>query len=210
MRWILLSLISINLISCSLFDRSNMDLFSNINDTSLKSWYPMKDKDYVESLLELGYDNPESLSESQQARVNTKMKLKFQERQLQSSAEKEQYYKYQSLMTSDRARLEFLKLNSYQEREAWIQRNSLSNINYSSEVQAAIENNDIVIGMPKQAVIESWGEPDSKDIAGDPVYGNERWKYIQYSSTPEGYILEERYIYFENSRIRSWRTMASN
>ena len=210
MRWILLSLIAGLQISCSIFTRHEALDFGSGSENIMNAWYPMKDKDYIDSLLELGINDPNQLTPSQEYRLNQKMSLKNKERSLQSSLEKEQYYKYQSFMQNDKQRLDFLKQASYQEREIWARNNNLNSSNYSPDVKNAIDNNDIIADMPKQAVLESWGEPDAKDTAGDPLYGNERWKYIQYSSTPDGYILEQRYIYFENSKVKSWVTEASN
>ena len=58
--------------------------------------------------------------------------------------------------------------------------------------------------MSKRAVQESWGEPERIEVAGNPTYGNERWKYSTYVSSTEGFNEEERMIYFEGGRVVGW------
>ncbi|MEK6556591.1 MAG: hypothetical protein AABZ31_15180, partial [Bdellovibrionota bacterium] len=69
-----------------------------------------------------------------------------------------------------------------------------------------IENNDIARGMSRNAVIQSWGNPDMEEFAGNPVYGNERWVYNKQVSTDQGYKQERRLIYFEAGRVVGWET----
>ena len=49
--------------------------------------------------------------------------------------------------------------------------------------QRLIDNKDITLGMNQKAVLESWGEPEIVEVAGNPVYGNERWKYSKFVSS---------------------------
>ncbi len=62
-------------------------------------------------------------------------------------------------------------------------------------VRKTIESNDIALGMNQKAVTESWGDPDAVEVAGDPVYGFERWKYNRYVSGNDGYQKEMRIVY---------------
>lgn len=75
---------------------------------------------------------------------------------------------------------------------------------YSDAVEELIENRDIVVGMTKKAVSQSWGDPDLVEVAGNPLYGNERWQYKTYVSSSEGYKKELRVIYFEAGRVAGW------
>ena len=51
---------------------------------------------------------------------------------------------------------------------------------------------------------KSWGLPDSVEVAGNPIYGNERWRYKRYTPSPEGYRLQSRIIYFESGKVAGW------
>jgi hypothetical protein len=37
------------------------------------------------------------------------------------------------------------------------------------------------------------------------MYGNERWTYIQYNSTAEGFQKEERVVIFESGKVAGWK-----
>jgi hypothetical protein len=69
-----------------------------------------------------------------------------------------------------------------------------------------IEKNDVSVGMSQKAVTESWGDPDLVEVAGDPIYGNERWRYSRYISSNDGYNKQVRVIYFESGRVVGWET----
>lgn len=66
----------------------------------------------------------------------------------------------------------------------------------SKAIQWAIENQELIIGMPKYAVQKSWGYPVRIDVAGDPSMENERWAYNRYG--------EIRYVYFEQGQVKGW------
>jgi hypothetical protein len=63
---------------------------------------------------------------------------------------------------------------------------------------------DIVVGMPNDIVRRSWGSPDSIDVAGNPLYGNERWRYKRQMPSSEGYRLQSRIVYFEAGKVVGW------
>ncbi len=68
-----------------------------------------------------------------------------------------------------------------------------------SPVAIAIRNNDIVVGMNRSEVVESWGEPTVREIAGSGRNGHERWMY------GSRYSLEgERYLIFESVQVVGW------
>ncbi len=74
------------------------------------------------------------------------------------------------------------------------------------EYASIIQDRDIVVGMDKDSVRESWGEPRSIDISGHPSRQNERWTYIDYLATPEGFQPQQRTLYFEQGELIGWRT----
>ncbi len=58
--------------------------------------------------------------------------------------------------------------------------------------------------MPAELVRRSWGSPDNVDVAGNPLYGNERWRFKRYSPSPEGYRLQSKLVYFEGGKVVGW------
>jgi hypothetical protein len=146
------------------------------------------------------------LSENERTLVETRIRLKRQERRLSSRREKKQYFDLRSALRSDRERLAFLSLPTYEARERWASARGLktSEESDSDDMTKAIESNDIALGMSSKAVTESWGDPDAVEVAGDPVYGFERWKYNRYVSGDEGYQKELRIVYFEGGRVVGW------
>ena len=55
---------------------------------------------------------------------------------------------------------------------------------------------DVVLGMTMEKVIESWGTPERRDIAGDPKYRNERWSFRKNGAV--------RHVYFEAGLVQGW------
>lgn len=69
-----------------------------------------------------------------------------------------------------------------------------------------MESSDIAIGMEKEDVRGSWGEPDHKWNSGNINLENEKWQYSVPIATPEGYHIEQRVVYFEGGRVIGWET----
>lgn len=69
----------------------------------------------------------------------------------------------------------------------------------SAKVETAIVANDVVLGMTKQQVVNSWGEPTYIEYAGDSQHGNERWIY-----GPRYQLDSERVIIFEQGKVAGW------
>jgi outer membrane protein assembly factor BamE (lipoprotein component of BamABCDE complex) len=109
-------------------------------------------------------------------------------------------------MRSDADRLQFLALDNFDERNQWLTSHGVygSDTPNKPEIQALIEINDITVGMTKQAVRDSWGEPELVEVAGNPLYGNERWGYSEQLPSSEGFQSEKRIVYFEGGRVIGW------
>ena len=60
--------------------------------------------------------------------------------------------------------------------------------------------------MQKEDVKESWGDPDTVEIAGHPRLENERWRFSVPVTTPEGYQIEERLVIFEAGKVVGWQS----
>lgn len=152
------------------------------------------------------YDTSDDLSEN--AAIDRRMFLNKAERNLVGRREREQYFKNKPYMRSDADRLEFLSLGSFEERQRWLDAKgvSISAANSSPGIRYLIDTNDITVGMTKQAVRESWGEPDLIEAAGNPLYGNERWSYTEQTSSTDGYQTQKRLVYFDSGRVSGWES----
>jgi hypothetical protein len=130
------------------------------------------------------------------------------EKTLEGKREREQYFKNKPYMRNDGDRLDFLALDSFESRQRWLNSKGISPTSnrFSNEHQYLIDTNDITLGMTKQAVRESWGEPELVEVAGNPMYGNERWHYTEQASSTEGYQTQRRMVYFDAGRVSGWES----
>ena len=60
----------------------------------------------------------------------------------------------------------------------------------------AVKVNSIAIGMSKNNIIGSWGQPSRVDVAGNPVNQNERWSYYESGKV--------RQVFFESGKVEGW------
>lgn len=146
-----------------------------------------------------------ALNEKEVTNLEERMRLKRLEAKLISKRDKQQYYNVRSALRNDRERVYFLSIPTYDARERWAQARGLGAAEvYSDELAGMIEANDIALGMSQKAVTESWGDPDAVEVAGNRIYGYERWKYNRYVSGNDGYQKELRIVYFEGGRVVGW------
>lgn len=126
---------------------------------------------------------------------------------LRTPEEKRQYVRYRPYL-SEAERIEFLQLPDVYSRERWIQNRGygFSSERHSRNIASLIEQNDIALGMGKEAVRESWGDPDYIEVSGNPKFENERWRFSLPVQTSDGYHIEERLVYFENGRVVGWQS----
>lgn len=84
--------------------------------------------------------------------------------------------------------------------EAKAETRELASVNREeSRLRRAIDSRDVVLGMTRQHVMESWGEPVQREVAGRGRTGNERWTYgTRYS------LDGSRTVIFENGRVAGW------
>lgn len=162
----------------------------------------------TEAREELGLQG-RPMSDPERMAVEGRVRLKRLEARLANRREKKQYYGLRSSLANDRERIYFLSLPTFEARERWAANRGLGGGNAGDErpeeVAKTIESNDIALGMNPKAVLESWGDPDAVETAGNPLYGYERWKYNRYvSSGGEGYQKELRIVYFEGGRVTGW------
>ena len=146
-----------------------------------------------------------SLSPKESADYQNQSEKKNLEANLLTPEEKKQYLRYKPYL-NEAEKIEFLSLDDVFARERWIQSRGLgfSAERYNRNVASLIEENDIALGMQKEAVRDSWGDPAYVEVSGNPKFENERWKFSLPVQTPEGYQMEERLVYFENGRVVGW------
>jgi hypothetical protein len=135
-------------------------------------------------------------------------KINYLEKRLKSRSEKEHYSRVLPWFESDDERLEYLLLIDLERKEAWTQNKSIWNRSGSPTEQSLtlIKNQDIAMGMPREYVKRSWGEPQNVDVSGDPLFLNERWKYMKQVSSTQGYRQEKKVVYFEGGKVVGWST----
>lgn len=205
---LLLTVMTVGLSACAILNRDPRSGYAYDEVTSTGSLDLYQEKQaHVEADAreELGYGS-RPLSDAERDSIETRIRLKRMESRLATKREKKQYYNVRSALRSDRERAYFLSLPTYEARDRWAQTRGLGNQEetYSDDVAKTIESNDIALGMSQKAVMQSWGDPDAVETAGNPIYGYERWKYNRYVTGNEGYQKEMRVVYFEGGRVVGW------
>jgi hypothetical protein len=157
---------------------------------------------------ELGYTPGTTLSEPQLQAIEDRRRLRNLERRLDSQKEKEQYSKILPWLKTDQERIEFLSIPTIEGRQAWVQQKEIWRRSQSPDphLKEALDENDIAVGMPQDFVRKAWGDPQDKQVSGNPLYKNEKWRYTRYVSSSEGYKKETRNVYFEAGKVVGWET----
>lgn len=152
------------------------------------------------------YREKPSVRDAKYDTLQTKTQIKKLENAIRTKKELEQYSKVLPLLKNDEERLEFLQEEGYEARNRWLnQRSVLARTNkIQDEMRELIDAQDIAVGMPQNLVKKSWGDPENIEVSGNPQFRNERWKYTKYISTPDGYKLERKMVYFEAGKVVGW------
>ncbi len=203
----LIVLLTLVCTGCSLMKRSPRSEYYDDPYEHTIEQRPRTERDlaYVRSADELGYEGIQKLSPNQDLRVKMRAKLRIMENRLITTAEKKQYYSNKAYMKNDYQRIQFLALPPSQ-RQAFLENQGILKKDYRSEWNEAIEKNDVVPYMSREAVLESWGQPQKRQVAGNPVYGNEKWVYEDFGSDETGFLKKEKVLFFENGILTSWET----
>lgn len=137
-----------------------------------------------------------------------KQRINYLEKKLTIKSEKEHYSRILPWFENDEERLEYLLLPNLERKETWSNEHYIWQRSGSPSDQTVnlIKNQDIAVGMPREYVRKSWGEPNAVDISGDPLFLNERWRYNKYISSSQGYHQEKKTIYFEGGKVVGWST----
>ena len=204
-------LFALGLSACAGLARDPRSGYSDINTPVYRaSDFYEERRVYEENSVreEFGWGADRLLSDNERSALEGRLRLRRLESKLESQREKRQYYQLKGLMRSDAERIAFLNIPSVDARERWARNRGLvaNEEIHNDDIANVIEKNDVAMGMSQRAVTESWGDPDLVEVAGDPVYGNERWRYSRYISSTDGYQKETRVIYFEAGRVVGWET----
>ncbi|MFN7729645.1 MAG: hypothetical protein ACK5P7_10855 [Bdellovibrio sp.] len=165
---------------------------------------------------ESGYSNrlsPHQLKRSQtissredSRSIEKKTRLKQLENSISTKKELEQYSRVLPYLKDEDERIYFLSMPGYEARQKWLKDENINSrtLQAGETYKELIEAQDIGLGMTQNWVRKSWGEPDNIEVSGNPQFRNERWKYNKYVSTPDGYKLEKKIVYFEGGRVVGW------
>lgn len=165
-----------------------------------------QDHEYNLAKNQIGLGNKAQLTETEHARVLQQLRLQKLESQLVTKRQKKLYYDNKPYM-SQQQMLEYLSLNSEAQRKSYLTSQNIhapKMENYPTELTELIEGNELALGMTKDMVKQSWGEPDTVEYAGNPIYQNEKWSYRTTSPSLNGYVHENRVIIFESGRVAGW------
>ena len=214
MKWISLLLVGL-MFSCANFQRHENSGYYNARELrglEVSGIYNSKAEKETSARTvaarELGISSTKGLTASQTAKVAQRATINKLEGNLRSNAERAQYYQTMHLFRDDRDRLAFLSLPSMAERERWVEANQLKKIaNQLSEAEKLlVQDNDIAMGMSQKAVRESWGDPSRVETSGAEIYRNEKWTFNMEIPTPNGYVPQQRIVFFEAGRVVGWQS----
>lgn len=167
----------------------------------------LSDKDLEKYAYELGLDPKKGFNEAERKDVLNRRKLRQLERRLDSSRERLNYSKVLPYLSTDQEKIDYLTIPSLEGRQSWANRNKIwGREKTNPDLVAVADAKDIAVGMSQELVRQSWGEPNLVEQSGNPVYKNERWKYVRELPTLNGYKRQKRYVYFEAGRVVGWET----
>lgn len=195
--------------SCTHISRSPESGYSaNLGNSSSNSSFLLGTRDLQSQkiLAELGMSNDDLMTTEGQLKFQQAIAIKNLESQLLDEREKRQYFQNIPWFKDTQEQLEFLKQNGYYARQTWLRKKGVGKrpIEIDKNTEELIAAKDIALGMPLDLVRKSWGAPDYVEVAGNAMYGNQRWRYKRYTPSSDGYHLQSRIIYFESGKVAGW------
>lgn len=144
---------------------------------------------------------PASMDDLEESRATRYLRNELRALEAGQSEEALEFYdkhKHQLATTSEK--IYFLKLPVRERREYLLTRGFIEEpkvpLYTEREKSFALRKQDILLGMTKNDVMESWGKPVRVEIAGNPRNENERWLYKMNGAS--------KYIYFESGQVEGW------
>jgi hypothetical protein len=212
-RIVLCLIMALGLSACSSLQRSTESGYADGSTVTYDAplEYQTERQQYLDqqALIDLGLPPNTPIDEQTAALIDDHIEVSRLEKQLVTAKEKKQYYALKGFMKDDKERIRFLELPGTEVREQWARANGIDRREdlLTSSAAPLIEKKDIALGMTHKAVQESWGDPEAVEISGDPLFGNERWRYTHYTSGPSGYAKQQRIVYFKSGRVVGWETL---
>ena len=214
---ILGSLVVMTLSSCGLYqlktaDRAELtpetDRVTVNREGSIKKYTGIiPEHDLKKYAFELGFNPDNELSEEERTQILARYKVRSMERTLDTEKERLHYSKVLPYLTNDQEKVDYLSNPTIEGRQAWVIRNKIwSRAKSDKDFLEVVESQDLTLGMNQELVKKSWGEPESIEHSGNPLYRNEKWRYIRDVPSPNGYKRERRYVFFEGGRVVGWET----
>lgn len=203
-----------NLLSCAQFiktaDRADVQTQqmdqANQKPTIIHST-DLSPSEFEKYAYELGYNPKTPLTTTETELVKNRAQLRKMERAIQTEKEQMHYAKILPLLQTDKEKIEYLLLPTIESRLAWANRNKIWNRSKPDPKMLDVsDKQDIAVGMTAQLVRRAWGEPESVETSGNPIYRNERWKYVKDVPTTSGYKRERRFVFFESGKVVGWET----
>lgn len=144
---------------------------------------------------------PASLEDQKMDRMSRSLRMELRELEVTQSEENSQFYQlYKERLGSVSERIYFLKLPSWERKDYLMSRGIIEEPKpepfNALQRSVAVQKNDILFGMTKNDVINSWGNPARVEVAGNPRNENERWLYQINGAS--------KYIYFEAGQVHGW------
>lgn len=207
----LLVILPLALGACAQFQRSMNSGYGSRNPKVINTYSSTEtlrsNSDTTRVAYEMGF-NPNNMSADEAHQVQQRIQLRDLEKSRDSRQAKEQYSKVLPWLKDDAEKIELLTIPSLEGRQSWINRN---NIWSRARVPVArmkelIDSQDIAVGMPMEYVRRAWEDPLAVETSGNPIYKNERWKYMRNVPGSDGFHQQKRFVYFEGGRVVGWDT----
>ena len=157
--------------------------------------------------FELGFNPDNELSDEERSQILSRYKVRALERTLDSDKERQHYSKVLPYLLSDQEKVDYLSYPTIEGRQAWVIRNKIwSRAKSDKDFLDVVDSQDLTLGMNQELVRKSWGEPESVEHSGNPIYKNEKWRYVRDVPSPNRHKRERRYVFFEGGRVVGWET----
>jgi hypothetical protein len=207
-RSLVLSLLFILPVGCTQFQTGRTYLSEMENDDSTffnpKEDFPIVAGDtgrYWTSEKERRARTPASEDDLMEDRTTRALRAELKSLEAGQSEEGLEFYeKHKHQLTTPSEKIYFLKLANAERREYLMTRGFIAEPSANSytprEKLFAVRKQDILLGMKKTDVMESWGKPLRVEVAGNPRNENERWLYKMNGAS--------KYIYFESGEVQGW------
>lgn len=205
----------LGLTACTTLQRSHQSGYSDFDENYYSPANDYFDHQIMSNMSEakkqLNIGPSARINQLDADRVSKRVYLNRLEKNISTKQQRLLYYRLKPYFSNDDKKIEFLQLPNFNAKKTWSEQNNIEQkkTEFSAEIITAIEEKNIIPGMTKKAVLESWGEPDFTEIAGNKIYNNERWNYIKHIGQVNGYKKELRTIIFDSGRVAGWETHSS-